>query len=97
MAESHKGIACDMSQLISLFNRQVSVETTSADARRVGLDKVVGHVGQNFQKIRKWEGRMGTDTELKLADILRYYVAETDAAKDLIYRFILKLILSFLS
>lgn len=29
---------------------------------------------------------MGTDTELKLADILRYYVAESDAAKDLLYR-----------
>lgn len=86
VGDAHKSIATDMSQLISIFNRGVTIETSSTDSRREGLDKVVGLLGANLQKVRKWEGRMGTDTELKLADILRYYVAESDAAKDLLYR-----------
>ena len=59
------------------------------DSRKEGLDKIVGVLGANLQKVRKWESRMGTDTELKLADILRYYTAESDAAKDLLYRYAL--------
>jgi len=86
VAESHKNIASDMSQLISIFNRGVAIEAASVDSRKEGLDKIVGVLGGNLQKVRKWESRMGTDTELKLADILRYYTAESDAAKDLLYR-----------
>ena len=71
---------------IAKTKNQKSKHNFSTDSRREGLDKIIGVLGQNLQKVRKWEGRMGTDTELKLADILRYYVAESDAAKDLLYR-----------
>ena len=39
-------------------------------------------------KLKKWEVRAGTDTELKLNDLFKYYDYETSAAKDLLYRFV---------
>uniref|UniRef100_S4RX74 Sorting nexin n=1 Tax=Petromyzon marinus TaxID=7757 RepID=S4RX74_PETMA len=39
-----------------------------------------------FEKYRKQQGRVASDQDLKLTDLLRYYVRETQAAKDLLYR-----------
>ena len=58
----------------------------SQEARKVGLDKLCGVVHTHIPKLKKWEIRAGTDTELKLNDLLRYYDHETSAAKDLLYR-----------
>ena len=32
------------------------------------------------------EGRVASDEDLKISDLLRYYVRDTDAAKNLLYR-----------
>ena len=32
------------------------------------------------------EGRVASDQDLKISDLLRYYVRDTDAAKNLLYR-----------
>ena len=61
---------------------------SSQEARKVGLDKLYGVVNTHIPKLKKWEVRAGTDTELKLNDMLRYYDHETSAAKDLLYRFL---------
>lgn len=38
------------------------------------------------EKIRKLEGRVATDEDLKLCDLLRYYWRDSQAALDLLYR-----------
>lgn len=39
-----------------------------------------------FERLRKLEGRMASDEDLKLSDMLRYYMRDSQAAKDLLYR-----------
>ena len=43
-------------------------------------------VAEYFEKARKLEGRVASDQDLKISDLLRYYVRDTDAAKNLLYR-----------
>uniref|UniRef100_A0AAX7VKP0 PX domain-containing protein n=1 Tax=Astatotilapia calliptera TaxID=8154 RepID=A0AAX7VKP0_ASTCA len=39
-----------------------------------------------FEKFRKVEGRVASDQDLKLTELLRYYMRDIQAAKDLLYR-----------
>ena len=39
-----------------------------------------------FSTFQKLEGRVASDEDLKLSDLLRYYMRDTDAAKALLYR-----------
>uniref|UniRef100_A0A8B9HU70 Sorting nexin 5 n=1 Tax=Astyanax mexicanus TaxID=7994 RepID=A0A8B9HU70_ASTMX len=39
-----------------------------------------------LEKLRKVEGRVASDQELKLTELLRYYMRDIQAAKDLLYR-----------
>ncbi|KAM5225381.1 sorting nexin-32 isoform 7-T7 [Hipposideros larvatus] len=39
-----------------------------------------------FEGLRKLEGRVASDEDLKLSDMLRYYTRDSQAAKDLLYR-----------
>ncbi|KAJ8045242.1 Sorting nexin-6 [Holothuria leucospilota] len=43
-------------------------------------------VSEMFEKLRKVEARVASDSDLKLSDLLRYYMRDTAAAKDLLYR-----------
>jgi sorting nexin-5/6/32 len=43
-------------------------------------------VSDYFEVARKTEGRISSDTDLKLSDILRYYSRDSKAALDLLYR-----------
>ena len=43
-------------------------------------------VSEYFEKARKLEGRVASDQDLKTSDLLRYYVRDTEAAKNLLYR-----------
>ena len=65
-----------------------SKQKFSSEARKVGLDKICNVVSLHLPKLKKWEVRAGTDTELKLNDLFKYYDYETSAAKDLLYRFV---------
>ncbi|XP_065832690.1 sorting nexin-6-like isoform X2 [Oscarella lobularis] len=51
-----------------------------------GLSKFLNKLSDLFEKIRKLEGRVASDEDLKLTDLLRYYSDDTKAAKDLLYR-----------
>lgn len=42
--------------------------------------------GDTFEKLRKLEGRVATDEDLKLSDLFRYYDRDSQAALDLLYR-----------
>ncbi|XP_032345750.1 sorting nexin-32 isoform X3 [Camelus ferus] len=39
-----------------------------------------------FERLRKLESRVVSDEDLKLSDLLRYYMRDSQAAKDLLYR-----------
>uniref|UniRef100_A0A287CYJ8 Sorting nexin 6 n=1 Tax=Ictidomys tridecemlineatus TaxID=43179 RepID=A0A287CYJ8_ICTTR len=43
-------------------------------------------VSELFDKTRKIEARVSADEDLKLSDLLKYYLRESQAAKDLLYR-----------
>lgn len=43
-------------------------------------------VSDYFEVARKTEGRVASDTDLKLSDTLRYYMRDSKAALDLLYR-----------
>ena len=43
-------------------------------------------MAEYFEKARKLEGRVASDEDLKTSDLLRYYVRDTEAAKNLLYR-----------
>uniref|UniRef100_A0A7N6BAY7 Sorting nexin n=1 Tax=Anabas testudineus TaxID=64144 RepID=A0A7N6BAY7_ANATE len=44
------------------------------------------HISATLNSISKVEGRVASDQELKLTELLRYYMRDIQAAKDLLYR-----------
>ncbi len=50
------------------------------------LEPFLNLVAEALEKMRRIEGRVASDQDLKLSDILRYHMRETGAAKDLLYR-----------
>uniref|UniRef100_A0A8C6CJN1 Sorting nexin n=1 Tax=Monodon monoceros TaxID=40151 RepID=A0A8C6CJN1_MONMO len=50
------------------------------------LKKSFFKLAELFERLRKLEGRVASDEDLKLSDMLRYYVRDSQAAKDLLYR-----------
>ncbi|KAG9334892.1 hypothetical protein JZ751_006372 [Albula glossodonta] len=50
------------------------------------LKKHLEKLADLFEKLRKVEGRVASDQELKLTELLRYYMRDIQAAKDLLYR-----------
>ncbi|XP_065060514.1 sorting nexin-6-like [Rhopilema esculentum] len=50
------------------------------------LDRIFNKTSEIMEKLRKIENRKASDTDLKLSDLLRYHMRDTEAAKDLLYR-----------
>ncbi|XP_016001588.1 sorting nexin-5 isoform X1 [Rousettus aegyptiacus] len=50
------------------------------------IKKYLLKVAELFEKLRKVEGRVSSDEDLKLTELLRYYMLNIEAAKDLLYR-----------
>lgn len=50
------------------------------------LQSTYQKIGDSFEKCRKIEGRVSSDEDLKLSDTFRYFMKDTAAAKDLLYR-----------
>lgn len=50
------------------------------------LDKFLYKVAETLERLRKVEGRIACDEDLKLSDTLRYYMRDSYAAKRLLYR-----------
>jgi len=51
-----------------------------------GLERSYNKVSECFEKARKLEGRVSYDEDLKLSDTFRYFMKDTGAARDLLYR-----------
>ena len=50
------------------------------------LEPFLTKLAEALEKMRRIEGRVATDQDLKLSDVLRYHMRDTSAAKDLLYR-----------
>ncbi|KAJ8366085.1 hypothetical protein SKAU_G00149160 [Synaphobranchus kaupii] len=79
MTRSHKNVADDYI-LVSATLASLSAEDSTA---------LKGHLmkfSDLLEKLRKVEARVASDQELKLTELLRYYMRDIQAAKDLLYR-----------
>uniref|UniRef100_A0A672I306 Sorting nexin n=1 Tax=Salarias fasciatus TaxID=181472 RepID=A0A672I306_SALFA len=74
MIRSHKNAADDINRI----TRKVTLAFSSC--------RFFLKVSELFEKTRKIEARVAADEDLKLADLLKYYLRESQAAKDLLYR-----------
>nr|KAG5687172.1 hypothetical protein BaRGS_033059 [Batillaria attramentaria] len=79
MTKVHKNVADSYIQISTGLVQLATIENTE-------LDKIFTKVAEAFEKTRKLEGRVASDEDLKLSDTLRYYMRDSAAAKDLLYR-----------
>lgn len=79
MTRNHKNVA---DSYIKISFSLVQLATIDGSE----LEKFFSKVSETFEKARKLEGRVASDEDLKLSDTLRYYMRDTAAAKDLLYR-----------
>ncbi|XP_030891307.1 sorting nexin-32 isoform X2 [Leptonychotes weddellii] len=76
---SHKCLADDFIPLSAALN---SLGTQEVNQLKTSFLKLA----ELFERLRKLEGRVASDEDLKLSDMLRYYMRDSQAAKDLLYR-----------
>jgi len=55
-------------------------------SENTNLAPFLNKTSESLEKLRKLEGRMATDEDLKLGDLLRYHTRDAEAAKGLLYR-----------
>ncbi|KAM7118216.1 sorting nexin-5 isoform X1 [Mycteria americana] len=79
MTRSHKNIADDYIYTSACLNSLALEEPTV-------IKKYLLKVAELFEKLRKVESRVSSDEDLKLSELLRYYMLNIEAAKDLLYR-----------
>ncbi|XP_027520395.1 sorting nexin-5 isoform X2 [Corapipo altera] len=79
MTRSHKNVADDYIYTSACLNSLALEEPTA-------IKKYLLKVAELFEKLRKVESRVSSDEDLKLSELLRYYMLNIEAAKDLLYR-----------
>lgn len=77
LCSAHKGLANSCSHVAGRLAELVMAGPGLA---------ALAPVCEGLEKVKRLEGRLANDQELKLADTLRYHVRDTGAAKDLLYR-----------
>lgn len=70
------------SELTNLLLPEHCMYATITNSTKL-LNENIQECHLNWQKL---EGRVATDEDLKLSDTLRYYMKDSSAAKDLLYR-----------
>uniref|UniRef100_A0A8C9TH20 Sorting nexin 5 n=1 Tax=Scleropages formosus TaxID=113540 RepID=A0A8C9TH20_SCLFO len=87
MTRSHKNVADDYIHVSATLNSLSAEDSTPLKHLMVLLGPVscpICDVSYTFWQ--KVEGRVASDQELKLTELLRYYMRDIQAAKDLLYR-----------
>ncbi|XP_030855520.1 sorting nexin-6 isoform X1 [Strongylocentrotus purpuratus] len=79
MTRSHKDVA---DTYIKISGGLLGLGTID----KTELDKFFIKIAETFEKLRKLEARVASDEDLKQSDLLRYYMRDSSAAKDLLYR-----------
>ncbi|XP_043281179.1 sorting nexin-6 isoform X3 [Venturia canescens] len=75
----HKDVA---DSYIKISTNLLQLATTDSGK----LERFLAKIAETFEKLRKVEGRVASDEDLKLSDTLRYYMRDTAAAKRLLFR-----------
>ena len=63
-----------------IFNRSKLISVAGS------LENFLIKTSDAMEKMRRIEGRVATDQDLKLSDALRYHMHDSTAAKDLLFR-----------
>lgn len=79
MTKKHKDVADSFIKISSCLLQLATHEHRD-------LEKFLTKVAETFEKARKVEGRVASDEDLKLSDVLRYYMNDSFAVKRLLYR-----------
>lgn len=79
MTNSHRNLADTYIRISSGLSNVATADTDS-------LSRFLTKISDYFEVARKTEGRVASDTDLKLSDTLRYYMRDSKAALDLLYR-----------
>ncbi len=79
MTSTHKDLSDNYIKLSSCLLDIATLENSS-------LQTFLTRLSETFEKMRRIEGRVANDQDLKLSDCLRYHMRDTTAAKDLLYR-----------
>ncbi|XP_025024423.1 sorting nexin-5 isoform X1 [Python bivittatus] len=79
MTRSHKNIADDYINISASLNNLALAES-------IVIKKYLMKISELFGKLRKVENRVSSDEDLKLLELLRYYMLNIEAAKDLLHR-----------
>ncbi|KAG8444031.1 hypothetical protein GDO86_009284 [Hymenochirus boettgeri] len=79
MTRVHKNVADDYIHISAAL-------TCVADEEAAPLRKYLMKLAELFEKLRKIEARVSSDQDLKLSELLRYYMLNIEAAKDLLHR-----------
>nr|XP_060630263.1 sorting nexin-5 [Anolis sagrei ordinatus] len=79
MTRSHKNVAEDYIHTSAAFSSLAQEEPTH-------LKKYLLKIAELFEKLRKVENRVSSDEDLKLSELLRYYMHNIEATKDLLHR-----------
>lgn len=80
MTRAHKNLADSYIKVSALLSGMSTLEMNNE------LETFFPKVAEEFEKARKLESRLSSDEDLKLSDVLRYYMRDTGAAKALLYR-----------
>lgn len=79
MTEKHKELADSFIKISGSLLQLANIDPGP-------LDKHLAKFADSFEKIRKLESRVACDQDLKLADILRYFMRDSQAARALLVR-----------
>merc|ERR1712223_1813286 len=90
MVVLHKSLAENYIKISSGFMDLSALDETNRGSDDKADDKSLVNfltkASDVLEKMRRIEGRVANDQDLKLSDCLRYHMRDTNAAKDLLYR-----------
>lgn len=84
--KNHKQCADDCLAIARDLQSLATIEYSIGSSHQTQLDRMLLKVHETLEKVRKLMSRVASDEDLKLSDLLRYYMRDTQACKDLLYR-----------
>ncbi|XP_039247724.1 sorting nexin-6-like [Styela clava] len=84
--KTHRQCADDCLTIARNLQSLATIEYSIGSSHQSQFDRMLLKVHDTLEKIRKLMSRVSSDEDLKLSDLLRYYMRDTQACKDLLYR-----------
>lgn len=93
LADNYIKISQGITELAALDNSTTNITANGGEGAEAtngtsnaSLGSYLAKVAEALEKMRRIEGRVASDQDLKLSDTMRYHMRDTNAAKDLLYR-----------